>query len=87
MNITLTRERLYEQVWSRPMIKVAKEYGISDNGLRKICAEAFGRRGVYDLAIEQRLDEMIESDHSEAARRAAEAARGRLNLERTSSTP
>lgn len=31
------RTELYEQVWSKPMIHLAKEYGLSDNGLRKIC--------------------------------------------------
>lgn len=35
--IKLNREKLYEQVWSKPMIKLAKEYGISDVGLAKIC--------------------------------------------------
>lgn len=34
---TLNREQLYEQVWSKPMIKLAREYGLSDNGLRNIC--------------------------------------------------
>lgn len=33
----LTREELYEQVWSRPVIHLAKEYGLSDVGLKKIC--------------------------------------------------
>jgi hypothetical protein len=32
-----TREHLYEQVWSRPMIHVAKDYGLSDRGLAKLC--------------------------------------------------
>ena len=32
-----TREELYELVWSRPMIELAKEFGLSDNGLRKKC--------------------------------------------------
>jgi len=31
------RKELYKQVWSRPVTTVAKEYGISDVGLRKIC--------------------------------------------------
>ena len=33
----LDRTQLYEQVWSKPMIKLAAEYGLSDNGVRKIC--------------------------------------------------
>lgn len=35
--ITFTRKELYNLVWSKPMIKIANEYSISDNGLRKIC--------------------------------------------------
>ena len=35
--ITYTREELYEQVWSEAMIRLAPKYGLSDNGLRKIC--------------------------------------------------
>jgi len=33
----LTREALYELVWSTPLTTLAKNYNISDNGLRKIC--------------------------------------------------
>ena len=33
----LTREELFEQVWERPMVDVAADYGISDVGLKKIC--------------------------------------------------
>jgi len=33
---TLSREELYEQVWSVPMVRLAKEYGLSDVGLAKI---------------------------------------------------
>lgn len=35
--VTLSRSELYEQVWSKPMTKIAKDYGMSDNGIRKIC--------------------------------------------------
>ncbi len=35
--IQLTRKELYEQVWSEPMIKLSKRYGLSDVGLRKRC--------------------------------------------------
>jgi hypothetical protein len=31
------REQLYEEVWSEPVIVVAKRYGLSDVGLAKIC--------------------------------------------------
>ena len=38
MNQTqLTRKELYDLVWSKPLIQLAKIYNISDNGLRKIC--------------------------------------------------
>jgi len=34
---TVTRERLYEQVWSVPLSQLCERYGLSDNGLRKVC--------------------------------------------------
>lgn len=34
---TLKREELYAQVWSTPMIQLAKKYGLSDRGLAKAC--------------------------------------------------
>jgi len=33
----LQRDELYKQVWATPMCRLAKEYGISDKGLAKIC--------------------------------------------------
>lgn len=33
----VTREELYRQVWETPMSRLAAEYGISGNGLAKIC--------------------------------------------------
>lgn len=35
---TLTRDELYTAVWETPMSRLAKQYGISGNGLAKICA-------------------------------------------------
>jgi len=35
--IHLTREALFEKIWSQPTTKLAEEYGISDVGLAKIC--------------------------------------------------
>ncbi len=35
--ITLNRQQLYELVWTTPLSKLAKQYHISDYGLRKIC--------------------------------------------------
>ena len=35
--IRFTREQLYNKVWSRPISSLAKEWGISDVGLAKIC--------------------------------------------------
>jgi len=33
----VSRQELYEQVWSEPMVAVAKRYNISDVGLAKVC--------------------------------------------------
>ena len=35
--VEVTRQELYNLVWSKPMSKLALEYNLSDNGLRKIC--------------------------------------------------
>jgi hypothetical protein len=35
--INLTRAELYEKVWTTPMQKLAKEFGLSDVGLSKLC--------------------------------------------------
>ena len=37
LEVIYDRNVLYDQVWSKAVIHVAKEYGLSDNGLRKIC--------------------------------------------------
>jgi len=37
LNTTFTRQELYDLVWSKPATHIAKEYGFSDNGIRKIC--------------------------------------------------
>lgn len=37
---TFTRQELYDLVWSDPMIKLAKRYAISSNGLAKACRKA-----------------------------------------------
>jgi hypothetical protein len=33
------REKLYEEVWSHPVTKVAEQYGVSDVAIRKICVK------------------------------------------------
>ncbi len=35
----ITRPELYELVWSKPMTRVAEDFGLSDQGLAKICAK------------------------------------------------
>ena len=35
--ITLSRQQLYDLVWSKPMSSLAKEFGITDSGLAKRC--------------------------------------------------
>lgn len=37
MSITLTRQELYERVWSEPVDTLAKEFGLSNVGLGKAC--------------------------------------------------
>ncbi len=37
-HLSLTREQLYELVWSKPMQHVAKDYGVSDRAMAKLCA-------------------------------------------------
>ena len=34
---TLTRKELYDRVWTNPMTKLAKQFGLSDVALHKIC--------------------------------------------------
>lgn len=34
---TFTRQQVYDLVWQRPMIHIAKELGLSDQGLAKLC--------------------------------------------------
>ena len=36
-SIKISRQELYEKVWSVPLSQLCKEYNLSDNGLRKIC--------------------------------------------------
>jgi len=35
--VTMTREELYELVWSKPVRQLAGEFGFSNVGLAKIC--------------------------------------------------
>lgn len=47
----VTRQALYDQIWSTPMTKLAKEYGISDVALAKICKKLsvpYRRAGIGD---------------------------------------
>jgi hypothetical protein len=37
-HLSLSREQLYELVWSKPMQYLAKEYGVSDRAMAKLCA-------------------------------------------------
>jgi molecular chaperone GrpE (heat shock protein) len=37
MGIVFKRGRLYEQVWASPLTELAKKYGMSDSGIRKVC--------------------------------------------------
>lgn len=33
----VTREELYRMVWDKPMIRLAEKFGITGNGLAKVC--------------------------------------------------
>lgn len=37
MSIQFERQSLYEEVWSEPLTRLGKKYGLSDNGVRKAC--------------------------------------------------
>jgi hypothetical protein len=37
-HLSLTRDQLYELVWSEPMQHIAKDYGVSDRAMAKLCA-------------------------------------------------
>src|SRR5262245_63804422 len=36
-DVEFTREKLYEEVWARPVMQLAKEMGVSDVAVAKIC--------------------------------------------------
>lgn len=36
---TYNREKLYKEVWAKPVVKVAEQYGVSDVTIHKICKE------------------------------------------------
>jgi hypothetical protein len=36
-HLTISREQLYDEVWTQPMMRLAKSYGLSDVGLAKLC--------------------------------------------------
>jgi hypothetical protein len=37
-HLSLTRDQLYQLVWSKPMRHLAKDYGVSDRAMAKLCA-------------------------------------------------
>lgn len=37
MKVTFERQTLYQDVWKTPLTQLSKKFGLSDNGLRKIC--------------------------------------------------
>jgi hypothetical protein len=38
-DLTLSREDLYELIWSKPMVEIARDLGMSDVALAKHCRE------------------------------------------------
>lgn len=61
--ITLTREELYKQVWTEPMVHIAKRLGLSDRGLAKLYAR-------YDIPVPPR-GWWAKKQHGRAVRRIA----------------
>ena len=59
--IALTREKLYEQVWSEPIVHVARRLGLSGRGLGKLCAR-------YDIPVPPR-GWWAKKRHGQAVRR------------------
>ena len=41
MSLSFSRREFYDLVWSKPMIHLAKEFGVSDVALHKICRKRF----------------------------------------------
>jgi hypothetical protein len=39
MSIKLTRQELYDRVWTTPAVQLAREYGISDVMIAQICRQ------------------------------------------------
>jgi hypothetical protein len=38
VRLELTRRQLFERIWREPMVKLSREFGLSDRGLAKLCA-------------------------------------------------
>lgn len=38
--LAITRQELYELIWSKPMTKVAKDFDVSDVWISKVCKQA-----------------------------------------------
>ncbi len=47
VSVHITREALYEKVWSKPISKIASRFNLSDRGLGKLCAR-------YDIPVPPR---------------------------------
>jgi len=62
---TLTRKQLYEKVWTTPMTRLAKEFGISDVALAKTCKKYDIPRPLrgYRARIANRYKDSIELQH------------------------
>lgn len=66
--ISLTREELYEQVWTEPIVHIARRLGLSDRGLGKLCAR-------YDVPVPPR-GWWAKKQHGHPARRIPLPPRG-----------
>src|SRR5215469_14286319 len=83
--VELSRQELYDNVWSQPALTFAQEFGISDRGLGKICARfeiPVPPRGYWqNLSAGQRLEKAFLHDG-----RQRRQARSRFDARRSTRT-
>ena len=48
---SLTRKELYELIWKKPVMQIAKEYGLSDRGLVKYARNIIFLRRQEDIGL------------------------------------
>ena len=87
-SVQITRKQLYKRVWKEPIVRLAKEFGISDVGLAKVCmkydiprpprgywAKLAARKKVRKIPLPRGEDVAIEFDVAFNRARRAEIGR------------